>query len=63
MRCDMNYEPKFVEGYSIEDCKSEIKWFYDRQYAHGYAIDYPRIWDLEYTIEKIRSNINIDRRF
>lgn len=52
----MNYEPKFVEGYSIKDCESEIKWFYDRQYAHGYAIDYPRIWDLEYTIKKLRGD-------
>lgn len=55
----MNYEPKFVNGFSIEDCKSEIKWFYDRQYQHGYAIDYPRIWDLEYTIEVLKNKNRI----
>ncbi len=54
----MNYEPKFVVGFSIEDCESEIKWFYDRMYSFGYAIDYCRIWDLEFTIDTLKGGIN-----
>ena len=52
----MNYEPKFINGYSIDDCKFEIKWWYDRRYRYGYGIDYCRIWDLEYTIKELESS-------
>lgn len=52
----MNYEPKFINGYSINDCKSEIKRWYDRRYRYGYGIDYCRIWDLEYTIKELESS-------
>ena len=55
----MNYEPKFINEFSIEDCKSKIKWWYDRRYQYGYGIDYPRIWDLEYTIEVLKNKNRI----
>ena len=50
----MNYEPKFVDGYSIRDCKSEIRFMYERDYKFGCGIDRPRIWDLEHTIEVLK---------
>lgn len=52
----MDYQPNFVEEYSIEDCKSEIKHHYDMMYSYGYAIPYCRIWDLEFTIDKLSGN-------
>ena len=51
----MNYEPKFIDGLSIEDCKSEIKWWHDRQYRYGYSIDKTRLWDLAFTIKQLKN--------
>ena len=45
----MNYEPKFIEGISVEQIDNEIKEDHERQYRYGFGIDYMRHADLNYT--------------
>ena len=52
----MNYEPKFIIGYSIEDCEYEIESMYKYDYKYGCGIDRPRLWDLDFTIKTLREN-------
>lgn len=51
----MNYEPKFVEGYSIQDCDSEIQFWFERNHRYG-GMDWNRIHDLEHTKKMLRES-------
>ena len=57
----MNYEPKFIDGMTIEQIDAEIKEDHERQYRYGYSIDKARHWDLEYTKKVLKEETGAPR--
>ena len=43
------YEAKVLD-LTPDECRDEIKSWYEDEYRYGRLVDYKRIWDLELTI-------------
>ena len=50
----MDYKANIIKGMTVAELKEETKEMYERQYRYGCSIDRPRLWDILYTIKKIK---------
>lgn len=45
------YEPKFIDGKTAAELYAELEKMNDDEYRFGRAIDRPRMWDIQYTMQ------------
>lgn len=50
----MDYKAKLINNASIEELTKEKEKMYEEQYKYGYIIDKTRLWDINYTILKLK---------
>lgn len=50
----MIYAPKFIDGKTANELTMEMELMYHREYAYGWTIDRPRLWDIIYTLRVLR---------
>ena len=49
----MTYEPKILEGMTVDEINHEIDQWIWNEYAYSRLIDWCRMWDLEATRKKL----------